>query len=343
MASVALIYDLIDDYLALGLSPEQAAEFDTRETIDAVATAIAAAGHSVDRVGNLSSLVARLAQGQRWDLAFNLAEGRFGLARESQVPALLEAYGIPFTFSTPDVLVVCHHKHLTKTVVRAAGLATPDWAVVRRLEDLASDLPISFPAFAKPLAEGSSKGINRHSLVRSTADLHMVCSGLLAKFGQPVLVETYLPGREFTVGLLGEGEGAEIIGILEIGLAATAEAGAYTYENKNLTYRSVLELSLATDATARMAGDLALACWRELGCRDAGRVDIRCDTEGHPCFLEANPLPGLNPPYSNLPVLARQAGLAYDALISRILANAFTRSSTFRLQGDRRGRRYPQQ
>lgn len=328
MASVALIYDLIDDYLELGLSHEQAAEFDTRETIDAVAAAIAAAGHTVDLVGNLPALVVRLAQGARWDVAFNLAEGRFGLARESQVPALLEAYGIPFTFSAPDVLVVCHDKGLAKTVVQAAGLPTPAWTVIRRPQDLASRLPSTFPVFVKPMAEGSSKGVSEQSLVRTPGEFEATCHGLLAAFRQPVLVEAYLPGREFTVGLFGEGEGAAVLGTLEVGLSAGADASGYTYANKNLNYRSVLDLRLATDATAQAAARLALACWRALGCRDAGRVDIRCDAAGEPFFLEANPLPGLNPPHSNLPILARLAGLSYDALIAGVLASALARASS---------------
>ena len=207
---IALTYDLRDDYLAAGHSEEEAAEFDRPETIDGIAQALAALRHSPVRVGNLAALAARLLAGERWDLVFNIAEGLYGLARESQVPALLDAWRIPYTFSDPLVLALSLHKGMTKRVVRDAGVPTPDFRLVEEEADLdVVDLP--FPLFCKPVAEGSSKGVTPASRVAGPDALRAVCRDLLARFRQPVLVEEYLPGRELTVGILGTGRNAVVV------------------------------------------------------------------------------------------------------------------------------------
>ena len=156
---IGLTYDLRDDYLAAGYGEEETAEFDRIATIDALEGALRAGGHRTDRIGHAARLARLLTTGRRWDLVFNIAEGLHGLGREAQVPALLELYGIPYTFSDPLTMSLTLHKGLTKLVVRDAGLPTPDFAVVARLEDLAGvDLP--YPLFAKPIAEGTGKGID---------------------------------------------------------------------------------------------------------------------------------------------------------------------------------------
>jgi D-alanine-D-alanine ligase len=318
---VGLTYDLRDEYLARGFSEEDAGEFDAPETIDALAAAIAARGHMVERIGALPALVAALAAGRRWDLVFNIAEGVSGIAREAQVPALLEAYGIPFTFSSADVLTVAMDKALAKLVVRQAGVPTPDFTVVRSARDL-QGLDLPFPLFVKPLAEGTSKGVQEASRVADRAGLARACLDVLKTYRQPALVETFLPGREFTVGLLGAGASARVIGVAEVTFRTGGDPSAYSFRNK---MESFDELTLASDPTATAAGAVALAAWRALGCRDAGRIDIRCDAAGHPAFIEANPLAGLRPGWSELVILAGQAGLAYPELIGAILAEATAR------------------
>jgi D-alanine-D-alanine ligase len=318
---IGLTYDLRDDYLARGFSEEAASEFDAPETIDELEAAIRANGHETERIGALPELVAALAAGRRWDLVFNIAEGVAGVAREAQVPALLEAYGIPFTFSTADVLTVAMDKALAKLVVRAAGVPTPDFTVVRSARDLQSiDLP--FPLFVKPLAEGTSKGVQETSRVGDRAALTRKCLEVLKTYRQPALVETYLPGREFTVGILGAGATARLIGVAEVTFRPGGDPSAYSWRNKMDAYDV---LTLCDDATARAAGAVALAAWRALGCRDAGRIDVRCDGEGRPAFIEVNPLAGLRPNWSELCVLAEQAGLGYEALIGAILSEATIR------------------
>lgn len=318
---IGLTYDLKDDYLMLGFSDEEAGEFDALATIEAIEAAICANGHQVERIGSIKALVAALAAGQRWDLVFNVAEGVSGIAREAQVPALLEAYDIPFTFSTADVLTVAMDKALAKLVVRQAGIATPEFAVVRTARDLQA-VRLPFPLFVKPLAEGTSKGVQETSKVGDRQGLAQKCLEVLRTYRQPALVEAYLPGREFTVGLIGAGAAARVIGVAEVTFKPGGDPSAYSYRNKMDAYDV---LTLATDAVAAEAGAVALAAWRALGGRDAGRIDIRCDGDGRPAFIEANPLAGLRPDWSELTVLAQQAGLPYVELIGAILAEAAPR------------------
>ncbi|RUT34433.1 D-alanine--D-alanine ligase [Arsenicitalea aurantiaca] len=318
---IGLCYDLRDDYIARGFTLEAASEFDVPETIAALTEAIEAEGHVVEPIGALPDLVGALAAGRRWPLVFNIAEGVAGIAREAQVPALLEAYGIPFTFSSADVLVVAMDKSLAKRVVRGAGVASPDFVVVREVADLAG-LALPFPLFVKPLAEGTSKGVFEHSRIFDMRMLKDRVEALLEAYRQPVLVETYLPGREFTVGILGTGRAARAIGVAEIGTRAGGDQAAYSHRNKMEGFD---ELTLAKGALAQAAADTALAAWRALGARDAGRVDIRCDRHGRPAFIEANPLAGLRPDWSELPILSKLSGMTYQRLIGAILEEAVAR------------------
>ncbi len=202
--NIGLTYDLRADYLAEGYGEEETAEFDRPDTVEAIEAALTELGYQTDRIGHARHLIGRLAQGDRWDLVFNIAEGLHGLAREAQVPAILDVYDIPYTFSDPLVLSLALHKGLTKTILRQAGIPTPDFALVERPADIdAIDLP--FPLFAKPVAEGTSKGVSAASKILDRRALRERCEGLLREFCQPVLVETFLSGREFTVGITGSG------------------------------------------------------------------------------------------------------------------------------------------
>jgi D-alanine-D-alanine ligase len=320
---IGLTYDLRQEYLAAGLSEDETAEFDRPDTIAAIEQALQQLGHATDRIGHVRQLAARLVRGDRWDLVFNIAEGLSGIAREAQVPALLDAYGIAYTFSDPLVMALSLHKGLTKSVVAAAGVPTPRFAVIEQPADIARiDLP--FPLFAKPIAEGTGKGVTPASKITEGAGLRTVVADLLQQYAQPVLLETFLPGREFTVGITGTGTAAVAIGTLEVILLAGAEADAYSYVNKErceelVEYRLV---SAASDEQVATAERIALDAWRILGCRDAGRVDLRCDAAGVPNFLEVNPLAGLHPEHSDLPILATKIGMPYVELIGRIVASS---------------------
>jgi D-alanine-D-alanine ligase len=327
---IGITYDLRDDYIAEGYNREEAAEFDCLETIEAIEQNLHRQRHETERIGTAKRLIEKLAAGNRWDMVFNIAEGLWGFGREAQVPAILDVYRIPYTFSDPMVLSVALHKGVTKQLVRDLGLATPDFFVVEN-ENQIAQVHLPFPLFAKPVAEGTSKGIDAASKINSREELRQVCTRLLARFAQPVLVETFLPGREFTVGLLGTGDEAWAVAAMEVVLLGKAEQEVYSYLNKQdwedrVTYR------LETSALGENAKELALAAWRGLGCRDGGRIDIRCDAYGQPNFVEVNPLAGLNPVYSDLPILCRMSGIEYDKLLALIMQSAMKRVSNGRIQ-----------
>lgn len=323
---IGLTYDLRAEYLADGYSEEETAEFDRPDTIDALEAALRELGHHPDRIGHARQLVGRLACGDRWDLVLNIAEGLWGRAREAQVPAILDVYRIPYTFSDPLVTAVCLDKGLTKMAVRAAGVPTADFAVVERSEDVGR-VDLGWPVFAKPVAEGTGKGIGPASKISDRGRLQAVCDDLLQRFDQGVLVERFLPGREFTVGICGTRREAEVLGTLEIVLLPNAEADAYSYGNKERC-EELVEYRLADagqDAEVRRAEQIALEAWRALGCRDAGRVDLRSDEAGQPQFMEVNPLAGLHPQHSDLPMLCSARGIPYTELIRRIIRSAAQR------------------
>lgn len=321
---IGITYDLRDDYLREGYGHEETAEFDRVDTIDGIDAALKSLGHGTDRIGNVRHLVRRLASGDTWDLVFNIAEGMYGVGREAQVPALLDAYRIPYTFSDPLVLALTLHKGLTKTVIRAAGIPTADFAVIEDPADLQSlDLPP--PLFAKPVAEGTGKGISGSSRVDTHEQLSLLCTKLMHEFRQPVLVETYLPGREFTAGIVGTDNDAAVIGVMEVLFRNHHEGEKiYSYHSKS-NYEELIDYVIPEREVVQACSDLALAAWRALGCRDGGRVDIRMDSLDRPNFIEVNPLAGLNPVHSDLPIICRLLGIPFQDLIARILDSAMQR------------------
>ncbi len=333
---VALVYDLRDDYRALGFSEEEVAEFDSVETIDALAGALQALGCEPVRVGRGQALAGRLAAGERFDIVLSIAEGVRGRSREAQVPALCELFDQPYLFSDPLTAAAALDKAVAKRLVRDAGVPTPSFAVAERS---ASELAgwTDFPAFVKPLAEGTGKGCEAGSLVTSVAALKEATTRVIARYRQPALVEQYLPGREFTVGIVGNGADARVIGICEILLKPHAEANVYSLHNKELCEELVI-YAPANDAEARLAGTRALQAYRALQCRDAARIDFRSDSEGNPYFLEANPLAGLNPSHSDLPILAAQNGIDFETLIGLILDAGLARYALKRGKQSRRKR-----
>jgi D-alanine-D-alanine ligase len=323
---IGLTYDLRSDYLAAGYGEEETAEFDQDGTIDAIDGALCELGHTTDRVGHARNLIERLAAGYRWDLVFNICEGLHGLAREAQVPSILDVYDIPYAFADPAALCVCLDKALTKTVLRAAGVATPDWHVVRDLSDIEC-CRLQFPLIAKPLAEGTGKGIDAASKISDGISLRTVCERLLRQYKQPVLIEKFLPGREFTVGIVGTAATADVVGTLEIVLRSMAEPDVYSYGNKEQSEElcDLFLVAASTDAAVAEAEEIALAAWRAVAGRDAGRVDLRCDSGGKPQVIEINPLAGLHPTHSDLPMAWTKTGRTYVDLIERIVASAQSR------------------
>lgn len=320
---IGLCYDLKSDYLAAGFAPHEVMEFDEEETIAGIAGALAGLGHSVDRIGRGTELARRLSAGERWDLVFNFAEGVRGRSREAQVPALCEMFDQPYTFSDPLTCAVTLDKPLAKRVVRDSGLPTPPFAVVESAEQ-ADGVDLEPPLFVKPAAEGSSKGVTERSRVADRGALKDACAELIRLFRQPVLVESYLPGREMTVGIVGNGDEARVVGVMEVVFKEGTDPD-YTALNKAEYVERMEYRLLDGEPMARRAREVALGAYRALSCRDAARVDLRCDASGEPCFLEVNPLPGMNPVTSDLPILSRMAGLSYDDLVGAIVEAAARR------------------
>jgi D-alanine-D-alanine ligase len=314
---IGVAYDLRADYLAMGLSEEETAEFDSPVTIDAICDALAGQGWDVDRIGNVNRLVEKLAAGERWDAVFNFCEGLNGLSREAQVPALLECYKIPFVFSDAFTLMLTLDKGMCKRVIRDCGIATADFTVVTNMAE-AKSVKLPFPLFLKPVAEGSGKGVDAHSKVESKKQLLDTARDLFARFHQPVLIETFLPGREFTVAIVGTGADAKVLGVSEITAKSNWVGDGYGYENKEY-WEDKVEIIAADPISAKAAGDVALAAWRTLRCRDGGRVDIRNDADGKPNFIEVNPVPGLRPEYSDMCFIATRENVPYPKLIGRIM------------------------
>lgn len=320
------------------------AEWDAPATIDAVADALSAYGHVVRLEAN-ADFPERL-RAERPDIVFNIAEGLVGVNREAHVPAICEFFGIPYSGSDPLTLSLCLHKARAKEILAHHAVPTAPFALVQSREDLhrllggASPVPAPsdiIPLFVKPVHEGSSKGISERNLVRTADEMEARVLALLAEYEQPVLVEEFLPGAEFTCGVLGNGGGAHVLPIVGMNFAALPGNALpiYGYEAKWLwdTPEQPLDIfecpARIPDALRSAIERVVLKAYRVLGCRDWSRVDVRLDADGVPNVVEINPLPGVLPdPADNscLPKAARAAGLSYDELIQACLTRAAERT-----------------
>jgi D-alanine-D-alanine ligase len=301
---------------------EETAEFDKESTIEGIENAIQLAGHKTVRIGHAQSLMKALLEGKKWDMVFNIAEGLYGEGRESLVPALLDAYKIPYVFSGPVTLGVSLNKAFAKQIIRDSNVNTPAFHVVAQLNDI-SEVKLEYPLFAKPISEGTGKGIDSKSVIQSNEELKNVCTTLLSKFNQPVLVEEFLPGREFTVGVLGSGQEAYVPGAMEI-VYKKSNDNIYSYDNKE-NYEDVVEYVPVRGPLLEECKIIALNAWNALNCLDGGRVDVKVDRFGKVSFIEVNPLAGLNPISSDLPILCRLNDFTYQKIIDEILKSAIKR------------------
>ena len=315
---------------------DEFAEWDSAETIDAVARALARHGEVI-RLEARDDFPERL-RAARPDILFNIAEGLRGPNRESHVPAFCEFYGVPYSGSDPFTLALCLDKARTKEILRAHGVPTADWALARSASevDRIAARGWTYPLFAKPVHEGSSKGITERNLAADADALRALVLDLLERYAQPVLIETFLPGAEFTCGVLGNGASARVLPIVGMNFDALP-AGAlpiYGFEAKWLWDRPENPLEIfscpanISDGLRSEVEDVVLRAFAVLGCRDWSRVDVRLDATGRANIVEVNPLPGILPdPADNscLPKAARAAGLDYDALIGACLEAAAAR------------------
>ncbi|MEZ4814567.1 MAG: ATP-grasp domain-containing protein [Bdellovibrionota bacterium] len=313
--------------LTPGMDPltDLEAEFDAPKTLEAIRNAIRKQGHEVIDFEATSDLPAKLGSADV-DLVFNIAEGLRGRNRESQVPALLDMMGIPYTGSDATTLAVTLDKGLAKKVVAEAGVLTPAaFLMLDAKEKIPSKL--TYPLMAKPVAEGSSKGIYATSVVHSEKELRELVAMLVERYKQPALVETFVGGREFTVALLGEKRPKVLTPMEIIFLDKGITSPVYSYEYK-LDFEKHIRYETSPVFTPKQKTQIetyARKAFMALGCRDVARIDFRMDLEGNPYFLECNPLPGLTPGWSDLCLISEAGGMAYDTLIQEILSPAIRR------------------
>jgi D-alanine-D-alanine ligase len=322
---IGLTYDLRNDYLKEGYTMEETAEFDKEETIEALEGALHQLGHQTERIGHARKLMQELLAGKRWNLVFNICEGMYGDSRESLVPALLDAFKVPYVFSGAVTLGISLNKAFAKQIIRDAGINTPPFLVVNQIED-SKKCRLTYPLFAKPIAEGTGKGVEDRSVISTPVQLTEMCEYLLTKFKQPVLVEEYLPGREFTVGVVGNGSDAEVVGAMEV-IYGDGVNDIYSYDNKE-NYKGRIHYEPVSGEWLKQCADVSLKAWNALKAFDGGRVDVRVDRFGKVSFIEINPLAGLNPIHSDLPILCRMNGIEYPQLIGLIMEAAIKRIQT---------------
>lgn len=299
------------------------AEFDSPRTIQAIASAIESYGHTVVPLEAKPDLPHQL-MAARPDVVFNIAEGLRGRGRESQVPALCELLGIAYSGSDPTTLSLCLDKGLTKQILRAAGIETPDWQVLSTGREKMR--AFRYPVIVKPNAEGTSKGITSASVVSDEASARAAAKLLLERYGQPALVEEYIAGREFTVGLLGERR-PKVLPPMEVVFIEPSEHPVYGYEEKQDDTRRVRFECPAqlTSTESKRIDKVARDTFSALGCRDVARIDLRMTKDGTVFVIECNPLPGLTPDFSDLCTIAKVAGMDYRTLIGEILAGCVKR------------------
>ncbi len=313
---------------AAGLPEDAFEEYDSIETIDALAAAIGSEGHEVIRLGGGAAFLRNVLEG-RPDLVFNIAEGLGNYrSREAQVPSVLEMLGIPYSGSDPLTLAVCLEKPLTKQVVTDAGVATPAWRMVNSIDELHSIdwKAFPFPAFAKPAHEGSSKGIKNASRIDTPKQLHELISAQMALYQQPMLVEEYIVGEEVTVGMLGN-DPTRLTGIMRVVPRQKTSDFVYSLEVKR-NWRELVQYECPAKLDAAVLARIESSCltaWKALGIRDLARMDFRVSRDGTPYFLEVNPLPGLNPQSGDYIIMGQAMGWSYKSLITAVLAATFRR------------------
>jgi D-alanine-D-alanine ligase len=323
---------------------DAAAELDSEETAQALQSALEARGHQVTPLEgdlNLYPTLQRL-RGDI-DIAFNICEGHRGDSRESQVPAILELLGIPYTASRILGNAISLDKAMTKRVWMSYGLPTAAFQLFER-GDEPLHTALHFPLFAKPVREGTGMGIDVHSIIENETELRQRVTALIAAYKQPALVETYLPGREFTLGLLGNrlksGEkplsnlydpnGLHAFPVLEIDTSPMADSEGQVYTNRiksdnplGINYLCPAKLDAALEKELK---HLAVAAFEAIGALDVSRVDLRLDRDGKPHLMEINTLPGINPTISDLCIMSRAEGVPYETLVNDILELAARRA-----------------
>ena len=323
---VGITYNLKKDFSQQEGQPiDLLEEFDSEETIDAIRKVLESEGHEVVKLGGDTGLIDRLRQASV-DIVFNIAEGLRGRNREAHIPALLEFLNIPYTGSDPLTLSVTLDKSMAKRIIMSQNIPTPRFVKVERMEDL-NGLDLHYPLFVKLCYEGSSKGVRLDSKILDPQSLKKKARELLKNYDSPLLVEEFVNGPEFTVGVLGN-EDPFVLGVMQIEVKGIPpEESIYSLEIKRQWEEKVRYHCppLIDPVLLRSIEEVALQSYRALDCRDVSRVDIRVGEDKTPYFLEINPLPGLSPVYGDLVLMARSMGWDYARLVRTIFDHALRR------------------
>lgn len=304
-------------------------EFDSVETVDAISAALKSNGHVVDLVDVGEKDLFSFFKEAKVDLVFNIAEGKHGKFRESEIPAILDYLSVPYTGSNTFSLALALNKALTKKILKAENIPTPNFQLfVKGDEEL--DPGLRFPLIVKPNYEGSAKGIGVSNVVGTQDALFSKVKELMTTYKQGILAEEFIEGKELTVGILENGK-VSVLPILEIDFSSCANSGEYFYSWRMKEYQGNTSLGLVPTfhCPARLdkeveeqVKEVARRTHQALGCCGISRTDIRLSRENIPYVLEINPLPGLNPKESNFPIMAYAAGMKYEELIEAIIVSA---------------------
>jgi D-alanine-D-alanine ligase len=309
------------------------AEWDTWETINAVKEAIETY-HDVTLVEADENAFETLRQ-MKPDIVFNIAEGFNGMSREAQIPAVLDMLQIPYTGSDPLTLATCLDKSRTKEILTYNKIPNPKFLLVNDIKQI-NNLDFDFPLMVKPVSEGSSKGIFSSSFAKNLDELKSEVGRILKEYNQPALIEEFLPGREFTVAVIGNDNEAEVLPIVEIQYNDFPDdfIPIYSYEAKWIldTKENPLEVfSCPAKIDKKLESKIkstVLRAYNILRCKDWSRIDVRLDKNEEPNIIEVNPLPGILPnPEENscFPKAARAVGMNYNEMINRVLIAAAKR------------------
>ncbi|MDV2990085.1 MAG: D-alanine--D-alanine ligase [Dehalogenimonas sp.] len=329
---IGLAYDLKEAVTASAAGPDDALEeYDSAETVNLLAAAIRSAGHEAVALGGGSAFLKRILETDI-DFVFNIAEGRGAYrSREAQVPSVLEMLGIPYSGADPQTLAVALDKPLTKRILQTAGVATPRWQVFAAPADIAAaDWGLfTFPVFAKPAFEGSSKGIRFSAVADTPEQAAREIVRLLESYRQPILVEEFIDGDEVTCGIIGNpaaGDAEVLVWPLRVVPRQKSGPFIYSLEVKR-NYRNLVDYEFPAALPEPVLAKIkqqALTVFQNLGCRDFSRVDFRVSADGTPWFLEVNPLPGLSLD-SDLYIVAVALGWSHERLIQSVLGAALAR------------------
>ncbi len=307
-------------------------EYDPPHTIELIKHGIEATGHEYVFVEADENFAENIKKAKP-DIVFNRAEGLRGDSRESHVPAILEMLNIPYVGSNVLTTAICLNKAWTKKILLYHGISTPKFCVCQNLQE-AEKINEGFPYFLKPNEEGSSIGITEENLVHNKAQLHTRLRQMLREYQQPILVEQFIEGREFSTGLLGRaGEDPEALSILEIDFSKFPEVGGVFGQRAKTVLDSLDHYICPAQIPEKLKNTLerlSVDIWYALETKDFARIDFRMDSEGKLFFLEINPLPGMDfdteeNDLSFYPYMTMKSGYTYDELVCRLLESACSR------------------